>query len=185
MSHQDEILEQEYLKWLLEYYKLDTLKSFIFLLRRLWKKEFYSAVEMDVNRAADGVYLRYIYCEHNGIEYDWLNDVVGNCRVLEMLIALAKSAMMSVSVEKTGLTLSKFFWEMLDNLGLSIFRDEYVKEHPDPVCAIDDILLQFLDRKYSFNGKGGLFPLKSATKNQRLLEISAQLNEFIAENELF
>ena len=176
---------ERYLMWLREQIagSGENTKDYIFLLSRLANTEFYAVVPRDANRAADGVYLRYKYCEgRRDCDYTILNEELGVCRVLEMLVALAINGAMSISYEKTGIGTSELFWIMIKNLGLMRFSDSEVAKYDDPVCEIGEILRNFLDRK-SVNTV--LFCIKCKQNNQLDLEIWDQFNEFVVENEYF
>ena len=66
-----------YLKWLRDQLIGENTKDYNFLLDRLAATEFYALLEKDENRAADGVYLRYKYCEQKPkCEYDMLTTML-------------------------------------------------------------------------------------------------------------
>ena len=71
--------ERKYLNHLIELVRRED-EDYIFLLEVLWRKEFYSLVNNDDNRAKDGIILR----SEAGFD-DNLVDF-GPCRCLEMLI---------------------------------------------------------------------------------------------------
>ena len=175
---------ERYLMWLRDQIAGggENTKDYIFLLSRLANKEFYAVIDRDNNRAADGVYLRYTFCENFGCNYDELNEDLGPCRVLEMMVALAINGAMSISFEKTGIGASELFWIMVRNLGLMDFSDDKIAKYDDPVCEISDILHTFMDRK---SVDRVLFCIKRYKKAVLELEIWAQFNEFVVENEYF
>ena len=166
-----------YLKWLRDQLIGENTKDYNFLLDRLAATEFYALLEKDENRAADGVYLRYKYCEQKPkCEYDMLNAEMGSCRILEMLLALSVNGAMQISYEKTNISYVDLFWIMIKNLDLGRFTDENVVKMDDPVCEINEILHNFLDRKTALFG---------IQKNVSILELWEQLQSWIVENEFF
>lgn len=173
----------KYYKWLSETFC--NKKIYSFLLQCLWDKEFYFLIKEDENRLIDGLYLRYLFAEEFQINHKKINDQLGKCRVLEILIALSNKGISAISYEKTKITQQDFFWIMIQNLKLIQFTNLFCVEN-DGLNEIDDILSRFLDRKYAKNGEnGGLFPLKSSAFNQKKREIWLQMNDFILEKKWF
>lgn len=158
-----------YLRWLAKKVDIDmstnTESSYVMLMSALLEKEFYSVVDMDVNRISDGLSLRDEY-----FDYIDQNEL---CSVLEVMIALA------IRCEADFLggisTAGEIFWDMLLNLGLDVFTDD--KFDGDKV---DFILDRFLDREYDPDGAGGLFfwhksGTKSGTVDMRAEELWWQM----------
>lgn len=149
-----------------------TRQDFSFLLESLWNKEFYSIIELDDNRAQDGIGLR------NKLGFD--NILFGPARCLEVLIALA----IRCEFELTGngsipSSAKTMFWEMITNLDLGRYDNrnwDISSQH-----KIDQILSDWLDRNYHVSGRGGLFPLRRFKKNQRNVEIWYQMMEYLIE----
>ena len=170
----------DYFCWLCEMVCVDgryTDSSYWILAKILWNTDFYWMIDMDENRAADGEGLRYRYeCIGGTDSYD------GPCTVLEMMIALA-DRMDTVMDELDGeCRVPMFFWEMIDNLGLSEYTDEWFNEGNDDRGEIDHILEEFLERGYDYYGHGGLFPLKNPREDQREVELWYQANAYLLEN---
>ena len=151
------------------------------LLRKLYNKEFYWVVPMDENRAEDGKELRWLF----EVSVDDVNDISeldGPCSVLEMLIALARRWRMDLtSKDGSEKGFELYFWLMIKNLGLDKCTDKKFDE-----SFVDEKLHIWLDREYSADGKGGLFPLKTYTKNeekgQNTKDIWYQLQSYLADN---
>ncbi len=176
-------LADRYIFWLRDQINVgENTRDFIFLLSRLANTEFYALIEKDNNRAADGTYLRYRYCEDFGCDLVGLEESLGVCRVLEMMVALAINGAMSISYEVTGIGAGELFWMMIDNLGLKIFRDENVAKYDDPVFEIDHILHVFMSRR---DECVMLFRYKYTKIKKLELEIWDQMNEWIVENRYF
>ena len=75
--------EKKYYNYLVRLVRTPESKRYTLLLEHLWRKEYYSILPNDQNRAKDGAFLRREV--DYGDEYDF-----GPCRVLEMLIALSR-----------------------------------------------------------------------------------------------
>jgi hypothetical protein len=170
----------DYFQWLCEKVNIDTEdKSYWLLAKALHSKEFYSTVPNDDNRGNDGKKLREQYSEENGnCPFD---PIDGPCTMLEMLIALSERFEDIMSDPEEYDRTSKWFWEMLKNLGLDTYEDiNYYDlwEGGD----VDEILNTVLERTYRRNGKGGLFPLKESKKDQRKVEIWYQMCAYVLEN---
>ncbi len=162
-----------YFRWLLKQIDYETVKEehadYSYLLKALFDRDFYWDVPHDDNRAADGTQLRF---EANMV-YDF-----GKCSMLEMMIALAKRIDKEILPDfNHGDNPAKWFWEMIDNCGAS----KYDNQHWDAE-AVNYILSLIMFRGYGRDGKGGFFPLKNATKDQRKVEIWYQMQAYIMEN---
>lgn len=139
------------------------------LLRELHNTEFVWIEMMDENRADDGLELRTEYAYQTGQSLDPVWRRLG-CSVLEMLIAFSRRAEF-----QTGRSAKKWFWEMIDNLGLKKFNDAVA----DIFSEIPNTLDQFLWRTYEPDGTGGLFPLKDTFHDQRKVEIWHQFCDYL------
>lgn len=128
---------------------------------------------MDENRAEDGTDLRYRF----GEAYRYKDaEVAANlddrpCSVLEMMVALAirceEHIMDDPAVgDRTG----RWFWDMVDNLGLGAMSDARYEEE-----YIDAVLERFLNRKYDRDGAGGLFTVKRCPHDLRSVDIWYQM----------
>lgn len=150
------------------------------LLRALFDKKFYWKLNRDSNRAEDGLDMR-LYFEDKGVgTVDELDQELGNdCRVLEMMVALAKRCEDQIMTDpEIGDRTPDWFWIMIVNLGLFEMTDGNFDED-----YVQDTLDRFLDRRYSRNGRGGLFELPESHKlDMRRTEIWYQLMAFLNEN---
>ena len=179
----------EYLEWIIG--KITSPdqphpSDYYILLRELFNREFYSLLPMDRNREADGQQLRWTYLEECGkklINIDEKMLPVGPCRILEMMVGLAMRASSFIQTKNDDKT-SYLFWIMIKNLGLEGCTDEKIGRSEKSYAKMDNILQNFLDRKYTKRGKGGLFPVKSGEKDQRKVEIWYQMMAFLNENEV-
>lgn len=144
------------------------------LLMLLHDTEFVYICDLDKNRAADGISLRYQFAgvctEYDEDEiFQCLDDAP--CSVLEMMIALAKRCENTIMDDpKIGNRTQQWFWTMITNLGLgdmydSRFDRRYVKK----------VIDKFLNREYSPDGDGGLFRIRNCDEDLRTVEIWTQL----------
>jgi len=172
-------VRKDYILWLSEQIDLDCkdeLGGYHFLVKSLFKKEFYWTIDKDENRAEEGKELRVIFSDECGFE-DVPDEINGPCSVLEMMIALAKKWNQLVSLTEKEDNSVEYFWTMIQNLGFEGCTDD--KFDPEMVRDKLDILL---DRDYPKNGDGSLFPLKKLKEHQNELEIWYQLQNYLIEN---
>lgn len=134
---------------------------------------------MDGNRAEDGVYLRYRF----GYERKHNDTVIANlidnsdCSVFEMLAALAiRCEEHIMNNPDIGNRTGKWFWCMINNLGLSDMNDENFDE-----AYTEMVIDRFLDHEYKRNGEGGLFVLECPPRDLRYVEIWHQAMWFLDE----
>lgn len=96
--------------------------------------------------------------------------------VLEMLIVLARR----VSFESYS-TPDAWFWKLLENLELNRCTDYHYNDNV--AREIERTLERFLDRRYSSDGVGGIFPLRQPAGDQRNIELWYQMSEYLREGE--
>lgn len=175
-------IEDEYFEWLYRSAGGYNTGGFTFrkLLIDLHSTDFRYLIPKDKNRAIDGMDLRRHYglmiTDNDEDETDYIVDILDRpCSVLEMMVAL------SMRCEKTimdnpayGDRTGQWFWGMITNMGLGTMYDtNYDKQY------VMKIVNRFLDRKYSSNGKGGLFTIKDCDVDLREVEIWYQLNWYL------
>lgn len=175
-----------YLEWL-ESFTIDETQDehrrpeYHLLIRKLWQIPYYGRIGNDKNREVDGLDLRTRYnsilAKNSGIEAEQMPDVhalFGECRVLEMLIAL--SMHMYDFMQDMGVynSVSRWFWEIIQNIGLDWLDDDcYEDEHGDDFVnkTINDIL-EGVGKK---GRPGGWFWVK----NWQNLEVWYQMHEYL------
>lgn len=170
-------LEGRYLSWLhskvvLEYMPSSD-RSFYELLRILHGIEFTWYVIGDDNRMAYGLEIRKMFVRESRscVDDQWLSEP---CSVLEMLIALSDLAEFDTDTPR-----HIWFWKFMENLGLSDMNDA---SNPDAYSDVEPIVQCFVDRGYSPNGQGGLFPLRDPNDDQRNVELYYQFCAYLMEN---
>lgn len=164
----NESLKKQYFDWLCGRVcdkKYIGHASYHKLLKYLHNKTFTYKIAMDANRAVDGVDLRYRFAGNDG------RYLTGDCSILEMMVALSLRCEEHIMVDDdVGNQTGRWFWEMIDNLGLeSMYDDNFDKIYTD------EIIYKFLNRKYLPNGEGGLFTVNNRDEDLRKVEIWYQL----------
>ena len=178
-------IEQDYFQWLCDIVHIEQeYVSYRLLARDLHRRPFLYFVDYDENRAGDGLELREEYMRQ--IDYPGYADIEGECSVFEMIVALARRMDFETSdpydLDDLSDRTAFWFWEIMDNLGLSRYSDDvYVEESGD--VMVDFIIDLLLERKYEPNGIGGMFPLESYAEDQRYVEIWNQMNAYLSERE--
>ena len=91
----------------------------------------------------------------------WYNEISGGdgepnfgpCRILECLLGLEEriNEQLLGSIWANNMKPAEIFWELVNNMNLLKYSDEYFE---DRIMGIDQILSNFLDRKYERNGAG-------------------------------
>lgn len=132
----------------------------------------------DEDRYRDGIGLRYRYAQASGdyVIMDW--DV--GCTVLEMLVALAQRLDSDIMGQPDKDETYYWFWVFIENLRLRKYTDDRFDE-----TKVRDIIEDWLNNRITFNGDGGLFPLKNPIRNQAMLPVWQQLSDYLKENFIF
>lgn len=166
-------IEGEYFEWLYDYVctgRSHDKVSYRKLLEYLHQVEFIFSIPKDVNRAKDGVDLRYRFAMEMNDE-SILDILDGPCSVLEMMIALAIRCEETIMDNtRYGNRTAQWFWNMMANLGIGPMFDETFNEE-----FVERTIDNFLRRQYSPDGKGGLFYIRGCEEDLRELEIWTQL----------
>lgn len=176
-------LQQDYFHWLCEMVHIDQEeRSYWLIAKDLHNRIFTPIIERDENRAMDGLELRDQFLENEwysrGGEFE--ND---ECTVLEMLVALAQRMDFEMNNADDDYDRTAYwFWEMIDNLGLTDFDDESYIDL-DGQTYVDKIIDDFVERNYDYNGAGGIFPLRYCDRDQRNVEIWYQMSAYLYERE--
>lgn len=145
------------------------------LLEQLINTEFEWHVCNDDNRAGDGKALRQAFISEFSAD-PGMSD--SKCSMLEMLVALCDR----LSFED-GKSVEQWFWELMENVGLRRFNDEYYEDHEDTYEDVHEILTRIIRRDYDANGEGGLFPLANPKEDQREVELWYQMSAYLLEDE--
>lgn len=171
---------KEYFNWLASIFDMDDADhSYLVLARRMFEKEFFSIIEMDVNREGDAKALREAYIAAGGVGGRFLE---GPANALEVMIAMANRFGSIIISDYEEDPSEKCFWEMMENIGLAPYSDDAIIGDPACTQRIDEILDRWIERRFSRNGKGSPFPLKKPKKDQRKVEMWYQMQGYICEN---
>ncbi|WP_301887980.1 hypothetical protein [Bacteroides caecimuris] len=147
-------------------------RSYSKLFELLHSVDFEVVIGMDQNRAEDGIDLRYRFGDEQGYIQPMIASLIDNvpCSVLEMMVALSFQCENTMSDPEEGNRLSKWFWTMIDNLGLGSMDDN---NYDDEFARF--VIFRFLNREYSSNGEGGLFVINNCKYDLREVEIWYQM----------
>ena len=177
-------IDQDYFHWLCELVHIDQEHASWWLVAKdLHRREFVPMLDRDENRAMDGFALRERFLD--GERYSLRDHIDGECSVLEMLVALAQRMDFETSdaySEDSNDRTAYWFWEMLDNLGLTAFDDDSYVEL-EGQTYVDKIIDDFVERRYDYDGEGGIFPLRYADRDQRRVELWYQMSAYLCEHE--
>lgn len=175
----DDEIRNEYFEWLYDCVcdkVFSRNNSFRKLLMYLHDIEFTFIIQRDINRADDGINMRYRFVISHGYEYEHIYDEImdalsGPCSVLEMMIALAIRCEETIMDDPdVGDRTKQWFWGMINNLGLGSMIDECFDRN-----YVDQVINTFLNREYEPDGKGGLFTVRHCDYDLRDIEIWHQL----------
>lgn len=175
-------LDNDYFKWLCALVDADNERgSYIYLMRYLFETEFSFAtarlIPNDDNRVIDGYILREEYLKDCNLIK--LIELTGPCSLLEMMIKLAER-MEDVVCEFDYIY---WFWEMIDNLGFLEYDDNnksWMFGSIVPVNVYEGVKM-LLDRSYTREGSGSLFPMLNSRRDMRDIEIWYQMNNYLVE----
>lgn len=160
----------DYFEWL--YFKVAREESCRKLISMLHNMEFRYHVDYDVNRAMDGMNLRWYYVDDGGDDeiMRWKEP----CTVLEMMIALAMHMESIMDEPENPYNVYYWFWMMLENLDLADMTDSnYDKTY------IYGRISMFLDRNYEPDGDGNIIYIPDCREDLREVEIWNQMCWYI------
>ena len=168
------IIEDIYFEWMCDLVcgsRFSKTTSYKKLLKYLHLTDFEYIILKDGNRAEDGIDLRYRFAyEHSRIK-DAESYLQGPCSILEMMVALSIRCEENIMDDPSiGNRTGQWFWGMINSLGLSSMSDDRFDKR-----YVDHVIERFLSRKYSPNGKGGLFTINNCDQDLRDVEIWYQL----------
>ena len=144
---------------------------------RLHSVDFTWMIEMDANRAYDGIALRKRFEYECSLEPSTMDLYFGNrpCSILEMMIALAIACEEEIMDDQNyGDRTGQWFWSMIVSLGLGGMTDQRYNKG-----EVDNVIFRFLTRNYDRDGKGGLFTLPNCEVDMREMEIWGQMCWYI------
>lgn len=156
--------------------------------------KFYPLVAMDENRESDGLWMREYFSWHvegwgdehptvRGIDMRMaeIGDSIGGCSVLEMMLGVARRAEGMLYPHELGPNYQTIFWGLMKNLGFSrAISGSPFMQYDDEM--VEKRLINLVERRYKYNGEGGLFPLEHPKTDQRRVEIWCQMQNFFVES---
>lgn len=172
MNRRDQV-KNRYFEWLYNYAcrgRINEHISFRKLFMNLYDTQFDFYIRNDVNRAMDGVNLRYRF--GTVIQMDEAFDILDDpCSVLEMILALAiRMEEQIMDDPRYGDRTQQWFWSMLSTIGIANMSDDiYDKDY------VNQKIYDFLERRYQPDGKGGLFFIRDCEYDLRDVEIWTQM----------
>lgn len=174
---QKERLKEEYFHWMVNLVRNDNKRTIPFkyskLFRFLHSREFTYIIDMDGNRAEDGIQLRYRFGWETGVNDNIIATYLDDspCTILEMMVALSYRCEEQIMDDPDiGNRTGQWFMVMIRNLGLESMVDEKFN-----LRVIDEKINTFIDRNYQRNGKGGLFVIDNCREDLRNVEIWYQM----------
>lgn len=182
----DEGRDVNYFNWLCDLINLDEAK-FDILIYELHSIEYEWSHPFDADRSYDGFVLRYSYDGYSDLNVE--DPTNKHCTVLEALIALSKKMDYILDDEDKGDRTRLWFWEMIDNLGLSLYSNDYFQDpfgrDLDKLNEIHQICDDWMNRRFQYDGTGSPFPLNIPYEDQREIDIIKQMNEYIMEKHMY
>lgn len=175
-------IQETYFEWIYnmvcdEKYNMQTYQK---LLSYLFDRTFDYELGDDRNRYSDGVDFRYQFGYQNDYPMMTIKKFLDNrpCSVLEMIIALAyRLEDQIMDDEEYGNRTAQWFWNMISSLGLAHMNDD---QFDLDIC--EEVVDDFLHRRYEPNGRGGLFTLNNPQEDLRYVDIWTQAMWYLDEN---
>ena len=169
--------DDEYYRYLCGQLNGSKYKKYSELISLLYNITFMDISGLDRNRVADAKNMYKAYFESEDAVPD-----EDRCQpsVFEVLLALSIRCEQDIMGVPGSDENDKWFWIMLDNLGLLDFENKKINRIS--VLEIRRIVDIFLRREYEFDGLGGILPLKNAENDQRKVELWYQLSSYLNEN---
>ena len=177
---------QNYYIWLCDKIRAKDHPDSETMLRYIFDTPFRWKLDMDENRKQEGLLLREQFETETGYPISEYKEVGLNvpCSVLEMIIALADKIENHIMYDpERGNRTHFWFWIMVDNLGLTKATNEEI-EYNGRFCIpyLDYVLDTWMEREFSPDGEGSIFPLKDPSEDQRNVEIWYQCMKYLDEN---
>ena len=151
--------------------------------KKLLDSIFLPILDMDGNRCVECLGIREEFSNGSENVFDFLYEELGETgTMLELLLILAEKMKYELADSQYEASTRKFFIEMLDNCGLSYYAQNQYYSQKDAEDNVNKILYTVIFRDIGWDGEGGLFPLYLARRDQRRIELTAQMNDYLEEN---
>lgn len=177
---QERDVRQLYFEWICDFVCKNDYRHRLLiwskLLVTLFDREFTYILDMDGNRAVDGIDLRHRFMDETGCYFP-LTMKNRPCSILEMMVALSIRCEDHIMDDPDiGDRTAKWFWSMIESLGLSEMQNRMYD-----ASYVDEILDIFLNREYQTNGRGGLFTISHEEHDMTKVEIWYQMMCYLKE----
>ena len=192
-------MEYEYYLWLIDSIDpLGTARDYYQpVLEELYLRDFEwgNRFQDDSNRASDGLVLREIFANGRGMPLSEIGIDWKPCSCLEMMIGIARRIEFEILAMPGEEDIPKWFWRFIENLGLVGFREKCgrgavgnsvngvgnggVSEYE----FIDNRINDWLNRKYSKDGTGGIFVVRDSYFDMRRMPIWKQMSAVLNESD--
>lgn len=181
-------MEFEYFKWLIgSIDPLGTARDYYQpVLEELYLRDFEwgHRFQDDANRAFDGVVLREEFASERGMPVSEIGIDWKPCSCLEMMIGIARRMEYEILAMPGEENIAKWFWRFIENMGLINFRENC--GHGTGISEvefIDSKINLWLNRKYSKDGRGGIFVVKAGFFDMRKMPIWKQMSAVLNESD--
>lgn len=178
-------MEDEYFEWLCGVvHGDDPEEPFYNLLASMHNCIFRWSIDMDENRAVDGRELRrkwddQCFAPMDDIQFDIFMREPVSC--LEVLVGLSIRIQDEIMWNPDkGDRVPVWFWLMVDNLGLKDLDDDHFYGEVS-VDRVIETLSIWMDREYTRDGIGSIFPIPKCNKDLRRMQIWSQMSEYFLE----
>lgn len=150
--------------------------SYDMLFAKLYSIPYESFIPHDENRISDVLELREMFKKEVLCDSYWQLDrhVIS---LLEIIISLAVRAN-DIMRDDTD-DIAGWLWVFLENVDLDDYSDENWTSESE--AEVEEIAHNIIFRDYAEDGRGGLFPLRNNTDDQRKVEMWYQLNAYLDE----
>ena len=168
-------IQNEYFEWIYDLVGGDRQSAYMSyrkLLMYLHDVEFRYINPRDEARFYDGIDLRRNYALDT--RRDISEHLDGPCTMLEMMVALAIRCEDIMDNPNFGDRTGQWFWGMIINLGLGSMTDNRFR-----MDEAEQIVEKFMNRRYTRDGKGGLFTVRDTQDDFRKLEIAHQMYRYL------
>lgn len=169
-----------YLSWLSD--TMDPRGEYRILFDLLHDVEYNWHIERDEGRASDGRYLRERFSDESGMKMPW-GALDWPCSFLEFVVGLAYSMEDQIMYDPdTPEGPRDWFWMMMENMDLAKCNDDWMRE--GEILSFMWVMERVncvIERRYSRDGSGGIFPLEHPRRDQRETEVWMQMNEYCEE----
>ena len=162
-----------YFNWLLNFV-CDSEEQQLYsrLLASLYNTEFYWIIDLDENRASWGIALRDEFGDLFGIDIYERNLLNGPCNMLELMVSLSRQIDNVLYDSAYGERYSKWFWYMINSLGINWSDDVFVEG------IFKEKMRIFMNREFCTDGKGSLFWLPECEFDCKSVQIWCQKCKF-------